>query len=141
MGSNQIGMGFASPEVESHTFNEWLGAWNSSSYKEGQILTTDGRTLNVKVRLSYPGQGLQAVINGEEYEIPCTKGQWIFKGDPVANVLSGIAIGITPRLFIQLEEEARIRHMAGSKQRKKEAREAQWEINRKIKAKELAGNA
>lgn len=105
--SAQIGMGFLSPQVASHTFPEYMGDWWSERPKEGEIRTVDGRTLVVSLKLSdaHGRDSVTAVINGEEYEIERSPFHgWIFKGDTVAEVVSAVAIGQRPALFIEHEK-------------------------------------
>ena len=103
MNGPQIAMPFLSPEVASHTFPEYTGAWNSLYWKEGEIYTKDGRTLAVKAKLK-EGDGVIANVNGEEFEIgnPLFH-SWYFRGESLADVISAVAIGQKPKLFVDEE--------------------------------------
>lgn len=107
MNSAQIGLGFLSPEVASHTFPEFIGAWNSLEWKDGEIRTVDGRKLSVSAKLSDSDGGdvVTAMINRDEFQIDRTACyDWIFRGDSVAQVISAVAIGQKPALFIEHEK-------------------------------------
>lgn len=102
--ANQICMPFLSPEVESHTFPEYMGAWNSLYWHEGEIRTVDGRTLVVQTKLK-DGDAVIARVNGEDFEIKHTLSPlWIFRGNTVAEVISAVAIGQAPAIFKHHEE-------------------------------------
>jgi len=138
MNAAQIDMGFSSPAVKSHTFGEFLGSWSSNSDHCAEIHTEDGRVLVTRVRLNYPEKNsLIAVIDGIERVFEHPGGSWLFRGDPVAEVLSDIALDIPPRLFALFAENARTKFMAGAKGRRKEAREDLRAVNKAVKEKGL----
>lgn len=117
--AQQISMPFLSPEVASHTFPEFMGAWNSLKFHTGEIRTADGRTLVVSVRLK-DGDGVTANVNGEELEINRSPfDSWIFRGDTVAQVISAAAIGQKPALFVLHEEQATSRRRENAKRNRR----------------------
>lgn len=141
--TQQIGFGFLSPEVASHTFPEYMGAWNSLQWHHGEIRTQDGRVLDAKVRLSDSQRhSVVAVIDGEQIEIDNTiQGDWIFRGNLVADVISALAIGQNPMLFIEIEDN----HRALLRAEKKASRRLVREVSRQLRIErvqaELAGGA
>lgn len=104
--TSQLSMPFLSPAVASHTFPEHMGAWNSIVPHRGEIRTADGRVLAVSAKLSDTEFGsVLAVVNGKEIEIATrAHGDWHFKGDLLAQVISAAAIDQTPALFIEHEQ-------------------------------------
>lgn len=133
MNSTQISMPFLSPEVASHTFPEFMGAWNSQYWHEGQIITADGRTLVVQIKLK-DSHGIIAMVNGEEFEIkrPIHL-DWHFKGDSLAQVVSAEAIGQKPALFKFHEEQSAARKRESDRRHRIENKKILREVHKRLK--------
>ncbi|NPU91435.1 MAG: hypothetical protein HPY82_05930 [Gammaproteobacteria bacterium] len=140
--AQQISMPFLSPEVASHTFPEFMGAWNSLKFHTGEIRTTDGRTLAVSARL-LDSSAVTAIVNGEEYEIGRAPfDAWIFRGDSVAQVISAVAIGQKPALFAYHEEQAATKRREEAKRNRRTVREVISDTKARLKQKsETEGEA
>lgn len=136
---NQVGMGFDSPAIASHTFPEYTGAWNSTDDKHGEIITKDGRKLIAVARLSYQeSNGLVITIDGVAKTViyPHSSSGFFFKGNPLASVISDIACGLYPRLWTENEEALNKRAMMANKQNKRQRMEDERDAWRRMEAKQ-----
>ena len=140
MNGPQIAMPFLSPEVASHTFPEYTGAWNSLYWKEGEIYTVDGRTLTVRVKLTDHGN-VVAFVDDVEIQIHRRHGDWIFRGDKVADVLSAYAIGQKPKLFVDNEAAIAAQKRESDRRNRIENKKILREIQKQAELKRTQGCA
>lgn len=130
MSGQQIGMGFVSPEVESHTFEKYLGAWSSGRDHVGEIHTVDGRTIAVAARLALDGH-ITALADGATLNIPPVA-NWHFRGDTLAAVISSVSLGMKPALFAANEERLRAKARTDKKNSARSARELVRDLNKNV---------
>ena len=141
--AQQIGFGFLSPAVASHTFPEFIGSWNSHCWHEGEIQTVDGRTLVVKARLSDSVRdAVVAVVNGDEFEIERSAfNRWIFKGDTVAEVISAVAIGLKPALFTDYEKKSEEMRRESDRRNRIETKKILRDVHKRLEQERKQGGA
>jgi hypothetical protein len=137
----QYGMGFVSPAIESHTFPEHTGSWNSHHDHHAEIITKDGCILSVAARLAYPERNrLVITINGAAKTVtyPESSNCFFFSGKSIASVISDIACGLYPRLWTENEEALNQRNLMANKRNKRQRLEDIRAISRNIEIRQKA---